>query len=46
MNRTETKKLRKQFCKKYNIRYTEDIDELFYSLRDCYPEELIELIGA
>ena len=40
-----TKELRKKFCKKYNIRYTENIDKLLYNLRNCSYEEICELIG-
>lgn len=46
METDKTKKLRKEFCKKYDIRYTDDIDELFYNLRNLYPEEILELIGV
>ena len=40
-----TKELRKKFCKKYDISYTDDIDELFYHLRNCSYEEICDLIG-
>ena len=41
-----TKELRKEFCKKHDIPYTEFIDELFYNLRNYSYEEICELIGV
>ena len=42
----KTKELRKEFCKKHDITYTEFIDELFYNLRNYSYEEICELIGV
>lgn len=40
-----TKELRKQFCKNHGISYTEDVDGVFYNLRNCSYEEICALIG-
>lgn len=41
-----TKELRKEFCKKNNIPYTNYVDILFHNLRNCSYEEICELIGV
>ena len=41
-----TKELRQKFCKKYDIPYTDDIDKLFFHLRNCSYEEICDLIGV
>lgn len=41
-----TKELRKQFCKRHGIAYTEDTDGVFCSLRNYTFEEICELIGV
>ena len=43
MNTTE---LRKEFCKKNKIPYTNYVDILFHNLRNCSYEEICELIGV
>lgn len=42
----DTTELRKKFCKKYDIHYTDDIDRLLFNLRNCSYEEICELIGV
>ncbi len=42
----DTTELRKKFCKKYDIHYTDDIDILFYNLRNYSFEEICEMIGV
>lgn len=41
-----TAELRKEFCKKNNIPYTNYVDILFHNLRNCSYEEICELIGV
>lgn len=42
----KTKELREQFCKRYGISYTEDVDGVFYNLRNYSYEEICGLIGV
>lgn len=41
-----TEELRKEFCEKNNVPYTDYVDILFHSLRNCSYEEICELIGV